>query len=159
MPINCLIKCLINFWAFARFVFQNKLLAFNESNSWTLMAQKNGPFALRLFVSSSLCLFDSSSLRLFVSLTPQKDPCVRCISAAPKPFPLGRGWGRLLFDSLSLSLFDSLSLCREVPAKNQQFWAIFQRFDINIFNLREHFSPPNFAYSARNFSLPSPNLN
>ena len=36
--------------------------------------------------------------------------------------------------------------------KIQQFWAIFQRFDINIFNLREHFPPPNFAYSARSFS-------
>ena len=43
--------------------------------------------------------------------------------------------------------------------KNQQFWAFFRRFDINIFNLREHFPPPNFAYSAHNFSLPSPNLN
>ena len=55
------------------------------------------------------------------------------------PFPLGRGWGRL--------------------PKNKQFWAIFQRFDINIFNLSEHFPPPNFAFSAHNFSLPSPNLN
>ena len=36
--------------------------------------------------------------------------------------------------------------------KIQQFWAIFQRFDINIFNFREHFPPPNFAYSARSFS-------
>ena len=45
----------------------------------------------------------------------------------------------------------------EFRRKNQQFWAFFQRFGINIFNLREHFSPPNFAYSARNFSLPSPN--
>ena len=43
--------------------------------------------------------------------------------------------------------------------KIQQFWAIFQRFDINIFNLSEHFPPPNFAFSAHNFSLPSPNLN
>ena len=56
-----------------------------------------------------------------------------------KPFPLGRGWGRL--------------------PKIQQFGVIFQRFDINIFNFREHFPPPNFAYSAHNFSLPSPNLN
>ena len=45
------------------------------------------------------------------------------------------------------------------PQKIQQFWAIFQRFDINIFNFREHFPPRNFAYSAHNFSLPSPNLN
>ena len=43
--------------------------------------------------------------------------------------------------------------------KFQQFWVIFQRFDINIFNLSEHFPPPNFAYSARSFPLPSPNLN
>ena len=56
-----------------------------------------------------------------------------------KPFPLGRGWGRL--------------------PKIQQFWVIFQRFDINIFNFREHFSPRNFAFSAHNFALPSPNLN
>ena len=40
--------------------------------------------SLPLFHSSSLCLFDS----------PKKDPHVRCISAATKPFPLGRGWGR-----------------------------------------------------------------
>ena len=45
------------------------------------------------------------------------------------------------------------------PQKIQQFWAIFRRFDINIFNLSEHFPPPNFAYSAHNFSFPSPNLN
>ena len=43
------------------------------------------------------------------------------------------------------------------PPKIQQFWANFQRFDINIFNLSEHFPPPNFAFSAHNFSLPSPN--
>ena len=45
------------------------------------------------------------------------------------------------------------------PPKIQQFWVIFRRFDINIFNLSEHFPPPNFAYSARSFPLPSPNLN
>ena len=43
--------------------------------------------------------------------------------------------------------------------KNQQFWAFFRRFDINIFNLSEHFPPRNFAYSACSFALPSPNLN
>ena len=43
------------------------------------------------------------------------------------------------------------------PPKIQQFWAFFRRFDINIFNLSEHFPPPNFAYSAHNFSLPSSN--
>ena len=50
------------------------------------------------------------------------------------------------------------SLLRAAP-KIQQFWAIFRRFDINIFNFREHFPPPNFAYSACSFALPSPNLN
>ena len=50
------------------------------------------------------------------------------------------------------------SLLQVIP-KIQQFWVIFRRFDINIFNFREHFPPPNFAYSAHNFSLPSPNLN
>ena len=50
------------------------------------------------------------------------------------------------------------SLLRAAP-KIQQLWAFFRRFDINIFNFREHFPPPNFAFSAHNFSLPSPNLN
>ena len=43
------------------------------------------------------------------------------------------------------------SLLRAAP-KIQQFWAFFRRFDINIFNLREHLSPRNFAYSARSFT-------
>ena len=70
-----------------------------------------------------------------------------------------------LLDSSSLCLFDSLSLLLAASSppvrhpKIQQFWVIFQRFDINIFNFREHFPPPNFAYSAHNFALPSPNLN
>ena len=78
-----------------------------------------------------------------------------------------------LFDSLSLPisfrllvilsrLLVTLSRRFVTPARRpkiQQFWVIFQRFDINIFNLSEHFSPPSFAYSAHNFSLPSPNLN
>ena len=46
-----------------------------------------------------------------------------------------------------------------LPQKIQQFWANFQRFDINIFNFSEHFPPPHFAYSACSFALPSPNLN
>ena len=50
------------------------------------------------------------------------------------------------------------SLLQAAP-KIQQFWANFQRFDINIFNFREHFPPPNFAFSACSFALPSPNLN
>ena len=36
--------------------------------------------------------------------------------------------------------------------KIQQFWAIFRRLGINIFNLREHLSPRNFAYSALSFT-------
>ena len=43
--------------------------------------------------------------------------------------------------------------------KIQQFWAFFRRLDINIFNFWEHFPSSNFAYSAHNFSLPSPILN
>ena len=73
-----------------------------------------------------------------------------------------------LFLSLTLCLFDSLTLPLSFPPfrhscappqKIQQFWANFQRFGINIFNLSEHFPSPNFAFSAHNFSLPSPNLN
>ena len=72
---------------------------------------------------------------------PTQNPARNLMLKFEKPFPLGRGWGRL------------------PPKKIQQFWAIFQQFDINIFNLSEHFPPRNFAYSAHNFSLPSPNLN
>ena len=50
------------------------------------------------------------------------------------------------------------SLLRAAP-KIQQLWAFFRRFDINIFNFREHFPSSNFAFSAHNFSLPSPNFN
>ena len=57
------------------------------------------------------------------------------------------------------SLLRAVSSLLLVAQKIQQFWAIFQRFDINIFNLSEHFPPPNFAYSAYSFALPSPNLN
>ena len=57
------------------------------------------------------------------------------------------------------SLLRAVSSLLPAAQKIQQFWANFQRFDINIFNLSEHFPPPNFAYSARNFSFPSPNLN
>ena len=49
------------------------------------------------------------------------------------------------------------SLLRSALLKIQQFWAIFCRLDINIFNFREHFPPPDFTNSAHNFSLPSPN--
>ena len=57
------------------------------------------------------------------------------------------------------SLLRAVSSLLLVAPKIQQFWVIFRRFDINIFNLSEHFPPPNFAYSARSFPLPSPNLN
>ena len=40
MPINCLINVSLISEHFARCVFQNKLMTFNESNSWTLMFQK-----------------------------------------------------------------------------------------------------------------------
>ena len=146
MPINCLIKCLINFWAFERFVFQNKLMVYGQRSMvnglWsTVYGQRSmvyGLSSLPLLVPLTLWLLVPLTFWLFVFLT-----------LCP-------------FDSLTLWLFDSSSLSLLVEKfrqKNQQFWAIFQRFDINIFNLREHFSPPNFAYSARNFSLPSPNLN
>ena len=74
-----------------------------------------------------------------------------------------------LFLSLTLCLFLSpsrllVTLSRRfvTPARRpkiQQFRVIFRRFDINIFNLSEHFPPPNFANSACSFALPSPNLN
>ena len=49
------------------------------------------------------------------------------------------------------------SLLRAAP-KIQQLWAFFRRFDINIFNFREHFPSPNFANLAHSFSLPSSNF-
>ena len=36
--------------------------------------------------------------------------------------------------------------------KKQRFRAIFRRFNINIFNFREHFPALDFAYSARSFT-------
>ena len=42
MPFNCLIKCLINFWAFARFVFKKSIHVQFMNNSWTFMFQKGG---------------------------------------------------------------------------------------------------------------------
>ena len=76
MPINCLIKFLINFWIV---MFQKSIHGQFVNNSWTFMFQKNDPFAFRLlslplflslclFVSLSLCLFVPSSLPLFSSL-------------------------------------------------------------------------------------------
>ena len=47
----------------------------------------------------------------------------------------------------------------QLTQKNPTILSVFRRFDINIFNLSEHFPALNFAYSAHNFSLPSPNLN
>ena len=66
-------------------------------------------------------VFAPFSFYHFVSLTPKKDRHVRCISAATKPFPLGRGWGRPpLFVSSSLCLFVFLS-----------FWLTRQLMGIN----------------------------
>ena len=76
MPINCLIKFLINFWTV---MFQKSIHGQFVNNSRTFMFQKNGPFAfhllslplfssLRLFVSLSLCLFFFLSLPLLSSL-------------------------------------------------------------------------------------------
>ena len=156
MPINCLIKCLINFWTF------RALRAPKQINGlWaTVYGQRSMVYGLSPFVSSSLPLLVPLTLWLFDSLT--LSPFV---SLSLSPFdsltlPLFDSLTLPLFDSLSFCLFDSSSLSLLVEKfrqKKQQFWAIFQRFDINIFNLSEHFSPPNFAYSARNFSLPSPN--
>ena len=74
----------------------------------------------------SLPLSHSSSLRLFDS--PKKDPHVRCISAATKPFPLGRGWGRpRLLVSLTLSSHVGFSagfmqgLCRIFASNPTQY--------------------------------------
>ena len=71
MPINCLVKCLFNFWTV---MFQKTIHGQFVKNSWTFMFQKNGPFAssspflsLPLLVSLSFCLFVSLSLCLFLS--------------------------------------------------------------------------------------------
>ena len=69
MPINCLVKCLFNFWTV---MFQKTIHGQFVKNSWTFMFQKNGPFAssspfLSLPLPSSLSLFVSLSLCLFLS--------------------------------------------------------------------------------------------
>ena len=63
MPINCLIKCLMNFWTV---MFQKSIHGQFVNNSWTFMFQKDGPFALRLL---SFPLFSSFflSFPLFLS--------------------------------------------------------------------------------------------
>ena len=82
MPINCLIKFLINFWTV---MFQKSIHGQFVNNLWTFMFQKNGPFAFRLSPSVSSSPFLSLPLFLFLSLC--------------------------LFVSLSLCLFVFLSLC------------------------------------------------
>ena len=47
MPINCLIKFLINFWTV---MFQKSIHGQFVNNSWTFMFQKNGPFVFHPFV-------------------------------------------------------------------------------------------------------------
>ena len=90
MPINCLIKFLINFWTV---MFQKSIHGQFVNNSWTFMFQKNGPFA-----SSSPFLY----LPLFVFLYFRPSPSV---SSTPFLF-------LPLFSSLFLSfpLFSSLFL-------------------------------------------------
>ena len=74
MPINCLIKFLINFWTV---MFQKSIHGQFVNNSWTFMFQKDSPFLFSsLFLSLplpsslflSLPLLVSSSLPLFSSL-------------------------------------------------------------------------------------------
>ena len=48
MPVNCLIKCLINFWTA---MFQKSIHGQFVNNSWTFMFQKDGPFVLHPFFS------------------------------------------------------------------------------------------------------------
>ena len=47
MPINCLIKFLINFWTV---MFQKSIHGQFVNNSWTFMFQKDGPFVFHPFV-------------------------------------------------------------------------------------------------------------
>ena len=47
MPINCLIKFLINFWIV---MFQKSIHGQFVNNSWTFMFQKDGPFVFHPFV-------------------------------------------------------------------------------------------------------------
>ena len=60
MPINCLIKCLINFWTV---MFQKSIHGQFVNNSWTFMFHKT------VFSSFALCLFHSFPLSssLFLS--------------------------------------------------------------------------------------------
>ena len=50
------------------------------------------------------------------------------------------------------SLLRAVSSLLPAAQKIQQFWVIFQRFNINIFNFREHFLSSDFAYSALSFT-------
>ena len=72
MPINCLIKCLINFWTV---MFQKTIHGQFVNNSWTFMFQKDDlssfvfrPLSLPLLSSLFLSLPLSSSL--FLSFPP-----------------------------------------------------------------------------------------
>ena len=47
MPINCLVKCLFNFWTV---MFQKSIHGQFVNNSWTFMFQKDGPFVFHPFV-------------------------------------------------------------------------------------------------------------
>ena len=131
---------------------------FNESNSWTLMFQKGvkkgtlparnvSPLmSIHCFINfwtiREQFVFNSCSRKQFVFQT-------KSIRAPQKWKP---PWWTHSWTFLERKE-------ERARQKNQQFWAFFRRFDINIFNLREHFPLPNFTFSARSFSLPSSNLN
>ena len=140
--------------------------------------------SLRLFLSLTFSLLVSSSL---LPLSPVQQKCLslegytvsnpgqrpgiadgkeRLAWRAIRP----RRWrhepqreGALCVDEDGLKAHTSLlqadSSLLPAASKKPTFLSHFRRFDINIFNFREHFSPSNFAYSACSFALPSPNLN
>ena len=67
MPINCLVKCLINFWIV---MFQKSIHGQFVNNSWTFMFQKDGPFVFHPFVfggsgaqNGGLSLFNTRSAK------------------------------------------------------------------------------------------------
>ena len=72
MPINCLIKFLINFWIV---MFQKSIHGQFVNNSWTFMFQKYGPFVFHPFVfggsvaqNGGLSLFNTRSAHVANSL-------------------------------------------------------------------------------------------
>ena len=88
MPINFLINCLINFWTIlvqslfspcsilVQFLFKNKLMAFNESNLWTLMFQK-GCAPGKRFVFQNSTLRNTASWEFLILLHDSFNSCAR----------------------------------------------------------------------------------